>query len=85
MSGQPGGNVDPRIAAALTRADELGSANAQEHVAIYEDVHETLQQVLAEAGAAPDPAGERPPDDTAAAAGDSAAAPESAPDEDPAT
>ena len=45
--------VDARVAAALSRADELASTSPEEHVAIYEDVHETLQQVLAQAGTAP--------------------------------
>ena len=42
--------ADPRIAAALGRAEELADSAPEEHVAIYEDVHETLQQVLTDAG-----------------------------------
>ena len=44
------GAVDPRVQAALLRAEELEGSPPEEHVAVYEDVHNTLQQVLAEAG-----------------------------------
>ena len=54
MSGDSAESVDPRVAAALSRADDLASADAHEHTAIYEEVHETLQQVLAEAGEGPE-------------------------------
>ena len=40
---------DPRVDAALRRAAELANTPPSEHVAIYEDVHSTLQEVLADA------------------------------------
>lgn len=64
--------VDPRVAAALSRADELASTSPEEHVAIYEEVHETLQQVLAEAGAEGTPAGAPPHEGSSGAVADSA-------------
>lgn len=44
------GGVDPRVQAALQRAEDLADASPEEHVVIYEEVHDTLQQVLADAG-----------------------------------
>jgi hypothetical protein len=41
---------DPRVQAALQRLGELADTAPPEHVEIYEDVHRTLQEVLAEAG-----------------------------------
>jgi len=40
---------DPRVDAALRRAAELTNLPPAEHVAVYEDVHRTLQEVLADA------------------------------------
>jgi hypothetical protein len=52
---------DPRVDAALRRAGELAATSPAEHVEIYEDVHRSLQEVLADASgqreaAAPAPA-----------------------------
>jgi hypothetical protein len=63
MSAESAESVDPRVAAALSRADDLASADVHEHVAIYEEVHETLQQVLAEAGEGPEAASDLAPAD----------------------
>ena len=40
---------DPRVDAALRRAGELATTSPTEHVEIYEDVHQSLQEVLADA------------------------------------
>jgi hypothetical protein len=40
---------DPRVDAALRRAGELAASTPTEHVEIYEDVHRSLQEVLADA------------------------------------
>ena len=40
---------DPRVDAALRRAGELATTSPTEHVEIYEDVHRSLQEVLADA------------------------------------
>ncbi|HEX6921401.1 MAG TPA: hypothetical protein VF314_14350 [Actinomycetes bacterium] len=48
---------DPRVDAALGRLDELEGSPPPEHVAVYEDVHRTLQEVLAEASGRPDGGG----------------------------
>jgi hypothetical protein len=40
---------DPRVDAALRRAGELAATSPAEHVEIYEDVHRSLQEVLADA------------------------------------
>jgi hypothetical protein len=40
---------DPRVDAALRRAGELAATSPGEHVEIYEDVHRSLQEVLADA------------------------------------
>ncbi len=46
----PTDNVgDPRVVAALERLDALADRPPPEHVEVYEDVHSTLQDVLAEA------------------------------------
>ena len=42
-------SADPRVVAALRRADELAATSPADHVDIYEDVHRTLQEVLADA------------------------------------
>jgi hypothetical protein len=52
---------DPRVDAALRRAGELADTSPTEHVEIYEDVHRSLQEVLADASGqreapAPEPA-----------------------------
>jgi hypothetical protein len=41
--------ADPRLAHVLTRLDELEGTEPAEHVAVYEAVHRTLQEVLADA------------------------------------
>ena len=46
--------VDPRVEAALRRAADLAAAPPSEHVLIYEDVHRTLQEVLADAAGTAD-------------------------------
>ena len=40
---------DPRVDAAMERAAELAGTSPTEHVEIYEDVHRSLQEVLADA------------------------------------
>lgn len=69
------GPGDRRVDAALRRADELAETGPEEHVPIYEDVHNTLQQVLAEAGGPANPGdgpgdGDVEPSEHAAASGD---------------
>ena len=44
---------DPRVDAALRRASELAATSPAEHVEIYEDVHRSLQEVLADASGQP--------------------------------
>lgn len=61
--------ADPRVDAALQRADELAESTPEQHVAVYEDVHNTLQQVLAEASG---PVPEEPRSDPGAASGTAA-------------
>jgi hypothetical protein len=41
--------ADPRVADALRRLEELADRPTSEHVEVYEDVHRTLQDVLADA------------------------------------
>lgn len=43
------GSADPRVAAAVSRLDELGDTPPTEHVEVYEDVHRVLQDALADA------------------------------------
>jgi len=50
---------DPRVDAAMQRAAELAGTSPTEHVEIYEDVHRSLQEVLADASGQP-PATELP-------------------------
>jgi hypothetical protein len=50
---------DPRVDAAMQRARELAGTSPTEHVEIYEDVHRSLQEVLADASGQP-PATELP-------------------------
>jgi hypothetical protein len=45
--------ADPRLAHVLTRLDELEGTEPADHVAVYEDVHRTLQEVLADAADGP--------------------------------
>jgi hypothetical protein len=45
---------DPRVDAAFRRAGELAATSPTEHVEIYEDVHRSLQEVLADASGQPD-------------------------------
>ncbi|MGH3243065.1 MAG: hypothetical protein ACRDNL_21990 [Spirillospora sp.] len=40
---------DPRVDAAVARLGELGSRPVPEHVEVYEDVHQRLQELLASA------------------------------------
>ncbi|MFG2089875.1 MULTISPECIES: hypothetical protein [unclassified Spirillospora] len=40
---------DPRVDAAVARLAELGARPVSEHVEIYEDVHQRLQELLASA------------------------------------
>ncbi|TDB89313.1 hypothetical protein E1264_08630 [Actinomadura sp. KC216] len=40
---------DPRVDAAVARLGELGARPVPEHVEIYEDVHQRLQELLASA------------------------------------
>ena len=47
--------ADPRVEQARRRADELAGTPPEQHVEIYEDVHQTLAEVLADAGST-DPA-----------------------------
>jgi len=63
---------DPRVDAALRRARELADTSPTEHVEIYEDVHRSLQEVLADAsGQGEAPAAAPPePTDGSAEAGD---------------
>jgi hypothetical protein len=51
--------VDSRVQAAVDRSAELADTTPDEHVAIYESVHRTLQEVLADA-AGPEGTGESP-------------------------
>ena len=44
---------DPRVDAAMQRAAELAGTSPTEHVEIYEDVHRSLQEVLADASGQP--------------------------------
>lgn len=45
----PGPTGDPRVDDAVTRLGELGSRPVAEHVEVYEDVHQRLQELLASA------------------------------------
>lgn len=40
---------DPRVELAIERMGELADRPPAEHVAVYDDVHRTLQEVLAQA------------------------------------
>ena len=42
-------SADPRVDAALRRSADLAATPPVDHVEIYEDVHRTLQEVLADA------------------------------------
>jgi hypothetical protein len=46
-------SADPRVDAAMRRAAELAGTSPTEHVEIYEDVHRSLQEVLADASGQP--------------------------------
>lgn len=46
----PGPTGDPRVDAAVARLGELGGRPVAEHVEIFEDVHQRLQELLAAAG-----------------------------------
>jgi hypothetical protein len=45
----PGAPGDDAISAALTRLDELGDAPLTQHVAVFDAIHEALQERLADA------------------------------------
>uniref|UniRef100_UPI001A954959 hypothetical protein n=1 Tax=Actinomadura roseirufa TaxID=2094049 RepID=UPI001A954959 len=50
---------DPRVDAALARLGDLAGRSVADHVEVFEDVHQRLQEILASAGqddAAPPPA-----------------------------
>ena len=40
---------DPRVAAAVQRLEELGDSPPEEHVEVYEQVHQVLQETLSDA------------------------------------
>jgi hypothetical protein len=40
---------DPRVAAAVRRLEELGDSPPEEHVEVYEQVHQVLQETLGDA------------------------------------
>ena len=40
---------DPRVAAAVRRLEELGGSPPEEHVEVYEQVHQVLQETLGDA------------------------------------
>ena len=46
VSDAPG---DPRVAAAVARLGELGDSPPEEHVEVYEQVHQVLQETLSDA------------------------------------
>ena len=46
VSDAPG---DPRVAAAVARLEELGASLPEEHVEVYEQVHQVLQETLSDA------------------------------------
>ena len=46
VSDAPG---DPRVAAAVARLEELGDSPPEEHVEVYEQVHQVLQETLSDA------------------------------------
>jgi hypothetical protein len=51
---------DPRVDAAMQRTAELAGTSPTEHVEIYEDVHRSLQEVLADASGQQPPATDSP-------------------------
>ncbi len=53
-------SADPRVGAALQRAADLAETSPAEHVDIYEDVHRSLQEVLADASGQAGPVSEPP-------------------------
>jgi hypothetical protein len=53
-------SADPRVATALRRAVELAETSPAEHVEIYEDVHRSLQEVLADASGQATPVSDLP-------------------------
>ena len=40
---------DPRVAAAVQRLEELGDSPPEQHVEVYEQVHQVLQETLSDA------------------------------------
>ena len=66
-SHQPAAHAaDPRVDAALRRSADLAATPPADHVEIYEDVHRTLQEVLADAAET----GEAPGGDASGGDGD---------------
>jgi hypothetical protein len=63
---------DPRVDAALRRAAELAATSPTEHVEIYEDIHRSLQEVLADASGPPGAAEPTEPPGESAESGDAA-------------
>lgn len=61
------GPGDPRVDAALRRVAELATTSPTEHVEIYEDVHRSLQEVLADASGKPPVAATEAPEESAEA------------------
>ncbi|WP_433472083.1 hypothetical protein ACQPZP_24650 [Spirillospora sp. CA-142024] len=51
---------DPRVDAVVARLGELGGRPVPEHVEIFEDVHQRLQELLASAGQEERPEPPRP-------------------------
>jgi len=45
----PGAPGDPRVAAAVQRLEELGDSPPEQHVEVYEQVHQVLQETLSDA------------------------------------
>ena len=52
--------ADPRVARAVGRLDELEDLPPVEHVEVYESVHRSLQESLAEASGEAQPSGDAP-------------------------
>jgi hypothetical protein len=49
VDGPTAGPHDPRVAAAVQRLEELGDSPPEEHVEVYEQVHQVLQETLSDA------------------------------------
>lgn len=57
----PAHTTDPRVHEALRKLDALDELPPAEHIQVYEDVHATLQEVLADASARVEPTGDEEP------------------------